>query len=153
MIGNYRSPAVIFNSADVTEKFPNNATSIFDGMAVLQKFKPPSGATFHVVADKVLEAVTSTSSKRVDVVFDVYPNQSIKNADIAKPASGTDEVRYQNILPGFKVKSWSKVLTVFSNKIEIVKFLVSQWKTEEFRRKLGERKWFVTTHHECWKLQ
>ena len=27
-------------NTDVAEKFPNNATSIFDGMAVLQKFKP-----------------------------------------------------------------------------------------------------------------
>ena len=140
-------------NTDVAEKFPDNATSIFDGMAVLQKFKPPSGATFHVVADKVFEAVTGTSSKRVGVVFDVYPNQSIKNAERAKRASGTDGVRYQSILPGFKVMSWCKVLTVSSNKIEIVKFLVSQGKTEEFRRKLGERKLFVTTQDEFWKLQ
>ena len=136
-------------NTDVAEKFPDNATSIFDGMAVLQKFKPPAGATFHVVADKVFEVVTSNSSKRVDVVFDVYPDQSIKNAERAKRASGTDGVRYQNILPGYKVKSWSKVLTVSSNKTEIVKFLVSQWKKEEFRRKLGERTLFVTTQDEC----
>ena len=37
----------------VTEKYPQNATSIFDGMAVLQKLKIPSGATFHVVAESV----------------------------------------------------------------------------------------------------
>ena len=122
-------------------------------MAVLQKFKPPAGATFHVVADKVFDVVTSNSSKRVDVVFNVYLDQSIKNAERAKRASGTDGVRYQNILPGYKVKSWSKVLTVSSNKIEIVKFLVSQWKKEEFRRKLGERTLFVTTQDECWRLQ
>ena len=111
-------------NTDAAKKFPDNATSIFDGMAVLQNFKPPAGATFHLVADKVFELVTSNSSKRVDVVFDVYPDQSIKNAERAKRAS-TDGVRYHNILPGYKVKSWSKVLTVSSNKIEIVKFLVS----------------------------
>ena len=37
----------------VTEKYPENATSIFDGMVVLQKLKIPSGATFHVVAERV----------------------------------------------------------------------------------------------------
>ena len=35
----------------VTEKYPENATGIFDGMIVLQKLKIPSGATFHVVAE------------------------------------------------------------------------------------------------------
>ena len=140
-------------NTDVAEKFSDNATSIFDGMAVLQKFKPPAGATFPLVADKVFEVVISNSSKRVDVVFNVYPDQAIKNAERAKRASGTDGFRYQNILPGYKVKSWSKVLTVSSNKIEIVKFLVSQWKKEEFRRKLGERTLFVTTQDECWRLQ
>ena len=37
----------------VTEKYPENATSIFDGMVVLQKLKIPSEATFHVVAESV----------------------------------------------------------------------------------------------------
>lgn len=37
----------------VTEKYPENATSISDGMAVLQKLKIPSGATIHVVAEGV----------------------------------------------------------------------------------------------------
>ena len=36
---------------EVTERYPENATTIFDGMAVLQKFNPPVGATFHVVGD------------------------------------------------------------------------------------------------------
>ena len=37
----------------VTEKYPENATSIFDGMVVLQKLKIRSGATFHVVAERL----------------------------------------------------------------------------------------------------
>ena len=39
----------------VIEKYPENATSIFDGMAVLQRLKILSGATFHVVAERVFE--------------------------------------------------------------------------------------------------
>ena len=56
----------------VIEKYPENATSIFDGMAVLQRLKIPSGATFHVVVERVFEEVTSTGSRYVNVVFDVY---------------------------------------------------------------------------------
>lgn len=33
-------------NADVIEKFPDNATTIFDGMAVLHKFKPPFWSYF-----------------------------------------------------------------------------------------------------------
>ena len=50
-------------------------------MAVLQKLKIPSGATFPVVAERVFEVVTSTSSRCVDVVFGVYREVSIKNVE------------------------------------------------------------------------
>ena len=114
-------------------------------MAVLQKLKILSGATFHVVAEKVFESVTSTSSNPVDVVFDVYRDVSIKNVERSKRVSVSDGIKYKNILPAYTVKSWSKLLSVTSNKTEIVRFLVSQWKTEAFRSKLGDRKMYVTT--------
>jgi len=43
-------------------------------------------------------------------------------------------------------------LSIASNKVEIVKLLVSQWKKEEFRSKLGDRTLYVTIRGECWKL-
>lgn len=59
--------------------FPENSASIFDGMAILQKFKLPSGAKFSVVAVKLFNIFTSNAcSLRVDVVFDVYLDASIK---------------------------------------------------------------------------
>ncbi|CAB4024190.1 Hypothetical predicted protein [Paramuricea clavata] len=48
---------------------PLDATSFYDGMAVLQKFKPPPGATFAVVAESLFAMLTSNSSKRIDVVL------------------------------------------------------------------------------------
>ena len=59
-----------------------------------------------------------------------------------------------DVLPGYKVKSWSKLLSIASNKVEIVKLLVSQWKKEEFRSKLVDRTLYVTIQYdsECWKL-
>lgn len=136
----------------VTEKYPENATSIFDGMAVLQKLKIPSGATFQVVAERVFESVTSTGSRRVDIVFDVYREVSIKNVERLKRVSASDGVQYKNILPAFTVKSWSKLLSVTANKPEIIKFLVSQWTTEAFRGRLGNRIMYVTNEDKCWRL-
>ena len=61
-------------------------------MAILQKFKPPVGATFHVVADRLFNTVTSNCSKRIDVVFDVYHEQSIENVERSKRASGSEGI-------------------------------------------------------------
>ena len=135
----------------VTETYPDKSTSIFDGMAVLHKLKIPTGVTFDVVSDKFFNAVTSNSSKRIDVVFDVYQDKSIKNVERSKRSSN-EGVKYRNILPSFKVKSWNKVLSISSNKTEIVKFLVAQWRKDEFRSKLDDRSLFVTFHDECWQI-
>ena len=94
-------------------------------MAVWQKLKITSGAIFKVVMDRVFELVTSTGSRRVDVVFDVYCGVSIKNVERFQGQSTSDDVQYKNILPAYKVKSWNKLLSVTGNKPEIVKFLVS----------------------------
>ena len=137
----------------ITERYPENTASIYDGMALLQKFKPPPSATFQVVSEKVFEMVTSTNSKRIDVVFDIYKQISIKNVERSKrAASGSDGIKYKNILPAYKVKSWSKLLSVTSNKIEIVTFLLLQWSNPEFRSKLVVRIMYVTSEDQCWKL-
>ena len=137
----------------VTENYPANATAIYDGMAVLQKFKPPAGATFGLVADKLFNLLTSTSSKRIDVVHDVYRDVSIKNTERSKRASmGNDGITYKNILPGYQVKNWSKVLSVSSNKSELVRFLVEEWKRKEYRDKLKHKILYVTVEDECWKI-
>ena len=85
--------------------FPENSTSIFDGMAILQKFIPPPGATFSVVAENIF--TSNVCNIRVDVVFDVYLDTSIKNAERLKRGSRSEGVQYKNILPGYRVKSWS----------------------------------------------
>ena len=121
-------------------------------MAELQKFKPPSGATFAIVADKLFAALTSNPSKQVDVVFDVYKDISIKNIERSKRATGTKGVTYQNILPGYNVKNWNKILSVAANKAEVVRFLVGQWKEKRFRDKLNDRILYVTEEEKCWKI-
>lgn len=96
----------------------------------------------------------STGSRHVDVVFDDYREVSIKNVERLKRVqmSTSDIVQHKNILPAYTVKSWNKLLSVTANKPEIVKFLVSQWKTEAFRGRLGNYTMYVTTEDQCWRL-
>ena len=132
----------------VTERYPENVTTIFDRMAVLQKLKPAVGANFHTVADQLFDTVTSNCRCCIRCIH----KQCIKNAERLKRASGSEGVKYKNILPSDMVKSWSKLLSIASNKVEIVKLFVSQWKKEEFRSTLGDRTLYVTIQDECWKL-
>lgn len=137
----------------VTDRYPDNAATIFDGMAVLQKFKPPRGATFSVVAEKLFDFLTSNTSRRVDVVFDIYKDMSIKNAERSKRSSAASQgVTYRNILPGYQVKNWSSLLSVSANKTELVRFLVEEWKQKKYREKLNAKTFYVTSQQDCWKL-
>ena len=138
--------------SNLVERFPENAASIYGGMAMLQRLKPSSRATFSVAAKKVFDIVTSNNSKCIDVVFDVYQDISVKNAERAKRSSESEVVRYKNIMPGYQIKTWKKFLTIYSNKSELIHFLVCQWKKAEFREKLGERTMFVTMQDQCCKL-
>ena len=61
-------------------------------------------------------------------------------------------MRYKNILTSFQVKCWSKLLSVSSNKTEVVKFIVSEWKKPEFTSKSESKLLFVIFVEECWKL-
>ncbi|CAH3195403.1 unnamed protein product [Porites evermanni] len=59
---------------------------------------------------------------------------------------------HKNILPAHTVKSCNKLLSVTTNKPEIAKFFVSQWKTDTFRSRLGNRIMFITIEEQCWQL-
>ena len=141
------------NNVLIAERYPTDAISIYDGMALLQRLKLTQGSTFRVEAEKVFLTVTSSNSNRIDVVFDVYRDVSIKNAEKrSKQSSRQEGVRYKNILPSYQVKSWNKFLSVSLNKTEAVKFIVSEWKKPEFTSRLQNRLLFVTLGDEFWKL-
>ena len=101
---------------------------------VTEKY-PEETATIHVVAERVFELVTSTGSRHVDVVFDMYG----KNIERLKRVATSNGVQY-------------KLLSVTANKPEIVKFLVLHWRTLAFRGRLGNRIMYVTTEDQCWRL-
>ena len=63
------------------DKIPRYSCSVTDGMALIGKIKG-TGLTFNQLANDLLNIVLSTGqSTRNDVVFDVYKDYSIKNAE------------------------------------------------------------------------
>ena len=85
-----------------------------------------------MLAEQVFSIVTGSNSNRTDVAFDVYRDVSLKNAERSERSSNQEGVKYKNILPSFQVKSWSKFLTVSSDRTVVVKFILSEWKKPEF---------------------
>ena len=61
---------------------PNNHCSIIDGMALVRKLSVV-GKTFDEYGDSFFDAarLLSKGAGRIDIVFDVYRDQSIKNAE------------------------------------------------------------------------
>ena len=90
------------NKVVTEDSYPPDATSIYDEMAVVQKLKPQPGATFSVVAENLFAMLTSNSSKRIDIIFDIYKDISIKNAERSERATGLKGITFQNILPVIK---------------------------------------------------
>ena len=81
----------------LVSQMPKSSCSIADGMTLMRKVKC-SGLTFHV-AEEIFKAAMSCSynSARVDIVFDVYFEQSIKNIERNRRCSDTIS---------FKKKCW-----------------------------------------------
>ena len=77
---------------------------IIDAMALVQKSRPVD--TFGEFAVQLLESAirTAGNASRVDVVFDVYQNISIKNFERSRRSS--DNILLKNITAGHKIKQW-----------------------------------------------
>lgn len=75
----------------VAESLPLNSTCVIDGMALVQK-PNGDGKTFADIADYALSTVLAEASHstRVDIVFDVYNEASIKHME--RVARGADSV-------------------------------------------------------------
>ena len=72
------------------------------------------------MAEQVFNPLTSTESKHVGVVFDMYREVSIKNVERSKrECKAADGVKCKNILARYGIKSWSKFLSVSSNKARL----------------------------------
>ena len=76
--------------------YPVDATAVYDGMAILQKFQPASRCTFGDIAKSLFKIFTATPSKDVHVSFDKYLPLSIKSAERSRRGNTGDGVQYKN---------------------------------------------------------
>ena len=97
----------------------------------------------------VLDAVYECD--RLDLIFDVYREHSIKSAERVNRGSQTG-VMFIEIRPAHKIKNWKRLLASTETKSKLTKFLAERWKEEKIRAKLGERVMFVTFGEHCFKL-
>ena len=131
---------------------PQPSVRIIDGMAMVQKIRGDQ-KTLAEVADDMLSMVLheGTDSPRIDVVFDVYRDSSIKNAEREKRGSESGH-EYRNIKADHKIHQWRKFLSNSNNKSLLIKCISQEWKNEKHREKLARNTIFVTAEDHCYEV-
>lgn len=132
------------------EDMPTPSACIIDGMSLVHKLKA-DGKTFEQLADSALQQALheGTDSARIDVVFDVYRDSSIKNSERCNRGADTG-TKWKNIAPGHSLLQWRKFLRTPENKISLIEFLVNQWKQPAKRGKLQGKSLYVTCGEKCY---
>lgn len=93
---------------------------------------------------------SSHVSNRIDIVFDIYNERSIKSTE--RFLRGSHEgIRYANIRPGHKIKQWRRLLACGESKTKLITFIVQDW-TERLNDRLGTKTMFVTRGSKCFKI-
>ena len=95
--------------------------SILDGPAIVNMVQPVVGQTFEQYADdKFIPYICSFNSRRVDVVWDVYLEDSLKEHARDQRGKGT----HRKVMPNVKVpNNWQGFLRDSKNKTELFRFL------------------------------
>ena len=98
-----------------------SSCSIKDGMALMRKVKC-SGLTFFHIAEEIFKNAMSCSynSARVNIVFDVYFETSIKNIGRNRRCSGT--ISFKKNVGSHVALQWNTFLGLNHNKTKLVKF-------------------------------
>ncbi|KAJ8390648.1 hypothetical protein AAFF_G00102540 [Aldrovandia affinis] len=131
------------------ETIPGPSATIIDGMSLVQKMKG-NDQTFSQRAASALTQILheGARSQRIDVVFDVYQEDSIKNAKRANRGCTTG-IQFRNIAPGHRIQQWRKFLSSSANKANLIRFLVAEWKTPKLRERLNDKQLYVASEESC----
>lgn len=124
-------------------------TFIVDGIAYARQIKS-SGLTFDQFSTRLLATIVNASSfaSRLDIVFDVYLDNSIK--DIERQKRSTGKMTVKKIISTAPIKQWGQLLSSgeFKNKLE--PFILNDWKTK--RNILKNSKAYVNDSSETWRF-
>ena len=129
---------------------PDEYAFIADGIACVHQIKT-SHLTYHELANHLLKFIIgcSKSARRVDVIFDVYAENSIK--DVERTCRSHDgELTLKKIVPSAQIKQWNLVLSSGENKNKLIHFIVQQWKN--CHDLIGEKVLYATHGNKCYKI-
>ncbi|XP_035674790.1 uncharacterized protein LOC118414705 [Branchiostoma floridae] len=134
------------------DNIPHPSACIIDGMALVQRLKADQ-KTFSEVADSLLDMILheGSHSSRIDVVFDVYRQESIKSAERERRGSECGS-EFRNIQPEHKVLQWRKFVLNPKNKTSLTRFVTEEWKKDKYRRKLHSKVLYIACEEECHKI-
>ena len=134
------------------EEIPQPSVCIIDGMVLVQRLKGDH-KKFSDVADSSFGMVLheGASSKRIDVVFDVYRENSIKNTEREHRGAEYGN-EFRNLEPDHKVQQWRNFLLNPQNKKALTIFVTKEWKQDKYRRKLTGKVLFVACEEECHQI-
>ena len=114
------------------------SATIIDGMSIIQKVHGEN-STFAELSENILVSILQAGyeSQRVDVIFDVYTDISIKTAEKENRGS-RDGVLFSTIY-SHTIRNWRRLLSCATSKTNLIKFFVNDWEKPENREKLGIR--------------
>ena len=69
-------------------------------------------------------------ARRIDIVFDVCRESSIKNAERVRRITG--KLKFSSIIPTQKIQQWHSFLSNNTNKTSVVPLLNEDWKKEKY---------------------
>ena len=137
------------------DTIPSNSACIIDGMAIVQKVMANStNASFGEASKSIFSAVLreGRANHRIDVVFDIYKDNSIKYAERVRRGSES-AMSFGKIASGHRLKQWKIFLQSGNNKTQLIDFLVDNWSNDQsLREKLERKELFLTHGEQCLKV-
>ncbi|MES9881053.1 MAG: hypothetical protein ABW185_09250 [Sedimenticola sp.] len=126
------------------------SATVIDGMALVHKLHGDNN-TFQETSEQMLTNAfqSGSSSDRIDVVFDVYKESSIKQAE-RDHRGANDGLSFTTIIATHKIKNWRRLLASSTSKQKLVHFFADDWKEKKAR--LGDKVVYVTDEETCYKI-
>ena len=109
------------------DSFPKSSGSMVDGMALVRKVKCV-GLTFDKTADEIFNAALSSGNgpTKIDIVFDIYKDESIKNVERNRRCS--DTLSFKEIAGTNVIRQWNSFLGDNKKKSPLFIFEVNNWR-------------------------
>ena len=134
------------------EHIPLPSACIIDGMSMVNKISGDN-RTFGDIAENIFKFAiqAANASSRIDIVFDVYRENSIKTAE-REGRGESSGLAHGNIVAGQKIQQWRRLLRSSTSKTALIKFLCEAWKNDPYPEKLGSKVLFITCEKQCFKV-